>query len=116
MDLALETRSTGTRTVVVARGDLDLASYRTFKDLIDRLVVDGQVDLVLDLEEVTFLDSLGLGALVSTRRKTLAFNGSLEIVCTSPGLLQLFRLTHLDRVFTLLDRVPDDRRVAAADD
>jgi anti-sigma B factor antagonist len=108
MDLTLHTRRTGTHTLVTLTGELDLASYRAFKELVDELIVLRQVDLVLDLEGITFVDSLGLGALVSTRRKTEAFGGSLTLVCTNPSVLKVFALTHLDRVFTILDRVPED--------
>jgi anti-sigma B factor antagonist len=108
MDLTLSAQQTGRRTLVTLSGELDLASYRSFKELVDELIVLRQVDLVLDLEQVTFVDSLGLGALVSTRRKTEAFGGSLELVCTNPSVLKVFSLTHLDRVFTLLDRIPED--------
>jgi anti-sigma B factor antagonist len=111
MDLILSTHHTGRRTLVTLRGELDLASYRAFKELVDELIVLRQVDLVIDLEDVTFVDSLGLGALVSTRRKTEAFGGSLELVCTNPAVLKVFRLTHLDRVFTLLDGIPDDLKL-----
>jgi anti-sigma B factor antagonist len=116
MDLTLHTQQIGARTLVTVSGELDLASYRAFKELVDELIVLRQVDLVLDLESVTFVDSLGLGALVSTRRKTEAFGGSLALVCTNPTVLKVFSLTHLDRVFTLLDRVPDDLVEHAAAD
>jgi anti-sigma B factor antagonist len=108
MDLVIETHHTAIRTILTLRGELDLASYRAFKEVIDDLVVDGHVDLVLDLDEVSFVDSLGLGALVGTRRRTAVHHGSLELVCSNPAVLQVFRLTHLDRVFTILDRLPAD--------
>jgi anti-sigma B factor antagonist len=106
MDLTLDAQYDGSRTLVVLGGDLDLVSYRTLKNEVDRLVIDQRVDLVLDLDGLTFIDSLGLGALVSTRRKVNAFGGSLEIVCTNPTVMQVFNLTHLDRVFTILDTRP----------
>jgi anti-sigma B factor antagonist len=116
MDLTLSVQQTGGRTLVTVGGEFDLASYRAFKELVDELIVLRQVDLVLDLEGVTFVDSLGLGALVSARRKTEAFGGSLALVCTNPAVLKVFRLTHLDRVFTLLGQVPHDLSSPAAAD
>jgi anti-sigma B factor antagonist len=67
------------------------------------LIVDGRVNLVVDLHEVTFIDSMGLGALVGARRKVHAFRGSFALAGCNPGVLRVFRLTGLDRVFTLHD-------------
>jgi anti-sigma B factor antagonist len=66
-------------------------------------VVGGDVDLVVDLTGVTFLDSTGLGALIGARRKTHAFKGSFALVCNDDQLLRLFQITGLDKVFEIHD-------------
>lgn len=89
------------RQVVVPRGEIDLVSQSRLKDVINDLVVAREVDIVIDLEETTFLDSTGLGALIGARRKTHAFRGSFALVCTQPNLLKVFRITSLDKVFAI---------------
>ncbi len=101
MQLEIETRPENGRYVVTPRGEIDLATQGQLKDAIDALVVGGHVDLVIDLNETTFLDSTGLGALIGARRKTYAFKGSFSIVCGNEDLLRLFRITSLDKVFTI---------------
>ena len=49
------------------------------------------------LDQVSFIDSAGLGALVGVARRAAACGGSLQVVCAQPGTRQLFRLTGLDR-------------------
>ena len=90
------------RHVVTPCGELDLASHRRLRDAIDELVLTGRVDIVVDLNRTTFLDSTALGTLISARRRTHAFNGSFAILCSDERLLRVFRATSLDRVFKII--------------
>jgi anti-sigma B factor antagonist len=99
--LEIRTRLQDGRHVVTPRGEIDLATQRQLKQMIDDLVVAGNVHLVVDLNETTFMDSTGLGALIGARRKAHAFQGSFSIVCSNEDLLKLFRITSLDKVFTI---------------
>jgi anti-sigma B factor antagonist len=103
MQLEIETRAVRGRHVVTPRGEIDLVTQGRLKEVISELVIAGNVDIVLDLEETTFLDSTGLGALIGARRKTHAFRGSFSLVCTQERLLKLFRITSLDKVFAIHD-------------
>ena len=60
--LDVETDEQG-RTVLVARGDVDLQTAPTLRDRIEKLSSPGET-LVIDLRHVTFMDSPGLGTLV----------------------------------------------------
>jgi len=51
---------------------------------------------VADLDQVSFIDSAGLGALAGAARRAAAHGGSLHVVCARPRIRQLFRLTGLD--------------------
>ena len=53
--------------------------------------------LVADLDQVRFIDSAGLAALVGAANRADAHGGSLHVVCARPQIRQLFRLTGLDR-------------------
>jgi anti-anti-sigma factor len=52
---------------------------------------------VADLDQVRFIDSAGLAALVGAANRAAAHGGSLHVVCARPRIRQLFRLTGLDR-------------------
>ena len=101
MQLEIEIKAEDGRYVVTPRGEVDLVSQIQLKEAINELVVAGHVDIIVDLDETTFLDSTGLGALIGARRKTHAFMGSFAIVCTKERLLKLFRITSLDKVFAI---------------
>ncbi|MBB6627990.1 STAS domain-containing protein [Nocardioides sp. KIGAM211] len=106
MQLEIAVRPEDGRHVVVATGEVDVATRNQLKSVIDELIVQGHVHLVVDLDETTFLDSTGLGVLIGARRKTHAFMGSFAIVCNRPQLLKVFRITGLDKVFEIRQTLP----------
>ena len=60
---------------------------------------------MVDLLAVDFIESTGLGALIGGRRRAYALKGSLSLVCTEQQMLKIFRITGLDKVFTIHDTV-----------
>jgi anti-sigma B factor antagonist len=92
-------------TVVSPQGEIDFATGPQLKDAITELLLAGQVDLVIDLLAVDFIESTGLGALIGGRRRAHALKGSLVLVCTEQQMLKIFRITGLDKVFTIHDTV-----------
>ena len=84
--LTAEVSTHGTRTIVALAGEIDLSNHVALRGALNDLITNGSVDLVLDLTGVTFMDSTGLGALIGTRRRVHAFQGSLAIVLTHDAL------------------------------
>ena len=113
MQLDLEVHQEGPLRIVTARGEIDLATVSTFRDTLNDLILDGSVDLVVDLDGVTFLDSSGLGVLIGARRRIHAFKGSFAIVCTDGAPMQVFRITGLDKVFTFYSTQAEALQLAA---
>jgi anti-sigma B factor antagonist len=97
MQLEIETAHEHGRAVVTPRGEIDLVTQLQLKQHINELVVNGHVDIVVDLNETTFLDSTGLGALIGARRQTHAFKGSFAVVCVHERILKLFRITGIEK-------------------
>ncbi len=105
MNLEVETRFAHGYTIVTPRGEIDLSTVETFRDVLNELLIQGKVHILVEMDETSFFDSLGFGALVGARRKAQAFNGSLGIVCSNERILRLFEITALDRVFTITKTV-----------
>jgi anti-sigma B factor antagonist len=98
----------GDRHVVTCRGELDL---HTAPDLRERLVgaiEGGKQDVVVDLTEVTFLDSTILTVLMQRRRELTDRGGRLALVGVRPEVRLIFEIAGLDRA------IPDHPSVAAA--
>ena len=101
MNLTLTTREVGERTVVAVGGEIDVYTAPKLRDRITELVADGVYHLVIDMEQVEFLDSTGLGVLVGGLKKVRAHDGSMELICSQDRLLKIFRITGLAKVFTI---------------
>jgi anti-sigma B factor antagonist len=65
------------------------------------------VDLVVNLTEVRFMDSTGLGLLVGVLKRVRGLDGRLQLVIDSERLLKVFRITALTQVFTIRETVDE---------
>lgn len=113
MELALATRAAGDQTVLSVAGEVDVFTAPSLRDTFTQLVDDGRYRVVVDLEQVAFLDSTGLGVLVGGLKKVSAHDGYVRLVCTQDRILKIFRITGLTQVFAIYDTV-DDALAAAA--
>jgi anti-sigma B factor antagonist len=71
-----------------------------FKHRLIAMIDAGHPLIALDLSDVDFIDSSGLGAIVSALRQ-LNGRGDLVIVGARPAVANLFRLTRMDKVFRM---------------
>ncbi|MCA1834727.1 MAG: STAS domain-containing protein [Mycobacteriales bacterium] len=82
---------------LAAFGDIDVVSAPQLREAL-ALLIDNHVQrLLVDLSEVTFIDSAGLEALLAAQRQLVANGGGLEIVACTRWVLRLLRVTELDR-------------------
>lgn len=105
MHLQVDTERRGDYTVLQPQGEIDFATGPQLKDAITECLVAGDVHLVVDLSKVDFIESTGLGALIGGRRRAHTLRGSLRLVCTEEQMLKIFRITGLDKVFSIHDTV-----------
>ena len=101
VDLSLEDRTEGDRTVVVVGGEIDVYTAPKLREKLIDLVSAGNYHLVVDMEAVEFLDSAGLGILVGGLKRARTSGGEIELVCTSRDVLRPLEITGLDRSFTI---------------
>jgi len=101
VDLTLSTRVEGDRSVVVVGGEIDVYTAPKLREHIIDLVSNGSHHLIIDMENVDFLDSTGLGVLVGGLKRVRAHEGSLDLVCTQDRILKIFRITGLTKVFAI---------------
>jgi anti-sigma B factor antagonist len=105
VDLDIDTRFEAGYAVVTPKGEIDLSTVEAFREVLLELIIQGHVHLLIDLDRVDFIDSLGFGALVAARRKARTFKGTVGIICTNGRVLRLFAVTELERVFTITDSI-----------
>ncbi|WP_425402482.1 STAS domain-containing protein [Knoellia sinensis] len=93
-------------TIVTVSGEVDVYTAPQLRSALEESIAAGRTQLVVDLEDVGFLDSTGLGVLVG-RLKVLKKldDGWLRVVCTNERILRLFGITGLDRVLPVHESV-----------
>lgn len=80
---------------------MDAHNSGDLKEQMLQLFDEGKCSLVIDLSAVRFIDSSGLGALVSGFKNASAREGSLKLCCLQPQVRSMFELTRLHRVFEI---------------
>src|ERR1039457_1345700 len=92
----------GDLAVLAVDGELDYEVSPQLRVRLVRAIAAGRRRLVLDLSDVTFIDSTAIGVLAGAiARLDEAGGGSLAVVCTHEKVLQIFEITGLDSVITL---------------
>ncbi len=113
MGLDVSTKRRDGITVAVLSGELDIYTVAGFKQALDDVDPASDV-LVIDLSDVSLLDSSGLGALVSMLNQARAGDNPLGVVCPHRRLRRVFEITGLRRAFVFGDDL-DAVRGALAD-
>ncbi len=82
---------------------IDAACAIQFKDKMRELTRNPPKRVVLDLADVDYVDSSGLGAIVAAM-KQLGLNTKLELAALTPTVEKVFRLTRMDSVFVIHEK------------
>lgn len=81
--------------------DFSVDEALSFRDKVYSLLNHDTKNFVLDFRNCTFIDSTGLGVLVSTLKKCSEINGSLKLTHVNSNVMKVFNLTRLDKVFDI---------------
>ncbi len=105
------TRQGPCQVIAVGEAEVDHTVSDDFKDaVLDRFAASGAQNLLLDLGQVSFMDSKAIGAMVSIRKAVTAKGGKLGICGLHPHVEKIIRVVTLGTIF---DAFPD-REVALA--
>jgi anti-sigma B factor antagonist len=85
--------------VVTLEGEIDIYSSPQFKEVLLKGIEEGANHVIIDLTDVTFIDSTALGVLVSGAKRVRPRNGSLDIICVDENIIRILEITGLDRIF-----------------
>ena len=97
----------GDWSVVSVSGEVDVATAPRLREEIVKVVSEGATKVLVDLEAVDFLDSMGLGVLVGALKRVRSHDGEMAVVCTNDRLLRIFEITGLHQVLDLRSTVDE---------
>lgn len=101
MDVSVTSHANGDRTVVDVTGEIDVYTAPVLREELATLIDGENTDLIVDLSQVAFMDSTGLGVLVGALKKVRTLGGDLRLVISEDKILKVFRITALTQVFTI---------------
>jgi anti-sigma B factor antagonist len=87
---------------VAVAGEIDLFTAPELKARLTRPIEGGKSRVIVDLSDVTFIDSSSLGVLIGAHKQLQLSDGELVIVCHDRTILNTFKTTGLDRVFEIV--------------
>ena len=98
-------KSDGKVVVIECPVRLDLSVAKDLREIMKASTEQDKFLLVVDMDETEFMDSSGLGALVSRIAATRSNGGDIRLACVKEPILRLLELTHLDKIFQVFDSV-----------
>lgn len=109
MDLVFETQVKEKVLICRAKGEIDLYNARTLKDRVNEFLDDHEdnKNLVLDIMNVKYIDSTGLGILIGIKRRITENGGNLALVLNEERIIQLFSITGLSNIFSIVGSVEE---------
>jgi anti-sigma B factor antagonist len=94
----IDENSRGDGVDLALGGDLDMSATFALEPVLDRVLAENPRELVLDLGEVPFVDSSGLGLLIATHERASRADVDLAITGAGPEIQRVFRIAGLDGV------------------
>ena len=86
-------------------GEVDVATAPRLRDRLVQLINEGPPNVVVDLSGLSFIDSMGLGALVSGLKRARAHDGDLRLAGASDHVAKVLEITRLDQAFVVGETV-----------
>jgi anti-sigma B factor antagonist len=107
MIMQIATTPDSDRYVITVSGEVDLASSPVLDTAIIAAIESGSSSLVIDLTDVSFMDSSGLGVIVRGLKRCREADKDLDLVITNERVLKVFGITGLDQVIPIHDSIED---------
>jgi anti-sigma B factor antagonist len=97
--MQIDVKQHGDIQVMHCGGSLDADTVPAFKKVAYDLVGGGSTRFVIDCTDLTFIDSMGLGVLISLLRRVRQRNGDVKVAALSDEVKTIFEITRLHRLF-----------------
>lgn len=111
MDIKIEIKDNNDLKILAVHGDVDVYTSPKVKETINNLIEQEFYKIVVNLENVRYVDSTGLGVLIGALKRLREHNGNIVLVCTNPQIKKIFTITGLIKIFNIY--ITDEAACAA---
>lgn len=98
--------------ILSVAGEIDVYTAPQFREAVDNIIAAGQKHLIIDMSDVTYMDSSGFGTLLSATRRLRPQGGTINLVKCSASIDRILRITRLNTVFNTYDSIEDAIKAA----
>ena len=109
LSVDLKVEDGGELLIFKLRGSLDLATSPHVRASLMEASEKGNRNLIVDLSQLEFLDSTGLGALIGAHRRATERGGQMRLIVSEGPIARLLNITGLIRVFAVYHTLEDAR-------
>ncbi len=100
-------RESGKVAILDIKGEFDLHNANLMKETIRDVMEKGMFNLLVNMDETSYLDSSGIGVLVSTLNSLQKAGGILKIMNIKGPVKKVFEFSQLDMIFKIYDNETD---------
>lgn len=104
MSLEIENKIQDSIIEIKPIGEVDIYTSPKLKNQIFALIEERNTDIIIDGESLEYIDSTGLGVLMSIYKKMQENSLNLNIINLKPNIYKLFDITGLNKVFNIRER------------
>ncbi|HBU11879.1 MAG TPA: anti-anti sigma factor [Clostridiales bacterium] len=83
------------------KGDIDVNTVRQLKKELEEHIERSPMRIVIDCSDLNYIDSTGLGTLVSALKKVQVYGGTIKVEALKPYLIKIFEVTGLADLFEI---------------
>ncbi|HOJ29620.1 MAG: STAS domain-containing protein [Spirochaetes bacterium] len=105
--MEIEFKDIGEHKVISISGEVDLYNVSELKKALFSVTDGSYSSVVVDLKDVNYMDSSGIGALVAGQKKMRAHNGKFALMNIHDDVLNILKLATLDKFFTIYESEED---------
>ena len=105
--MEINVKETESITIIELSGEVDAQRSPEIKSKMRELIAEGKNKIVIDLEQVKYMDSSGLGVLVSGLKAARKESGDLKLTALQAEVQNIFELTQLNKVFEIFENQAD---------
>jgi len=98
-DADMKVQIQGDTLTITGVKELGAANSQAFRDQVRAALTDRQKNIEIDLSQTMFIDSCGLGALISLHKTACSRNGVVRLLNPTPPVEQILDLTRMHRIF-----------------
>ena len=105
--MEISERKTDSIIIIDIVGEIDLYNAPDIKELIKKHIEQQEYNIMINLEKVTYIDSSGIGALISSLSNLKKYQGTLKILKVYGSVRKVFELTKLTSFFEIFESEDD---------